>query len=94
MFDEDSGILSVIAEATDSGGRIMDLKIPFGKQARAAAARGTLPDALIINNAATHPLTYNTADYMKSGPYSVLLMGLVLEGRRLGGLSLWAKGGK
>ncbi|MBI9075354.1 MAG: sigma 54-interacting transcriptional regulator, partial [Desulfatibacillum sp.] len=93
FYNQETAIVTVIAGAREEGGRVMDLQIPFSPQSQAAAAvPDTLPEAILANKAETHALVGQAVDYMDGDRYSALLIGLNMDGRRLGGLSLWAKG--
>ena len=92
-YNEHAGIVTVVASANEEGGRIRDLQISFPPQSKAAAAiPDKLPEAILTNRAEMHALTGPAVKYLDGDEFSVLLIGLLMDGKRLGGLSLWAKG--
>jgi transcriptional regulator with GAF, ATPase, and Fis domain len=89
--DSEQGCLMVLAQATARGGTLLDLALPMPQELRSFVDR---PDAstVIVDRAERYPTARPWIDSGQMGAQaSLLVMRLVLEGRVVGAVTLYAE---
>ncbi len=93
LYDPGLGALRTIARATASEGRKMDLLIPLSQKARSSLEGEALLDLVkIINRPEQDTVMQDVIKSFGRPEWSFLVMRMVIEGKRIGGITLGAKG--
>jgi len=93
LYDPGLGALRTIARATASEGRKMDLLIPLSQKARSSLEGEALLDLVkIINRPEQDTVMQDVIKSFGRPEWSFLVMRMVIEGKRIGGFTLGAKG--
>ncbi len=89
-YDPGTRVINVIAMASNQGGQPVDMKFPLSRESGILAEPEKMPLTILENSADTHPLTHRVARKVPGKNGSLLLVGLMAQEKRLGGISLWA----
>ena len=92
LYEQDFSVLRRIARATPSGGYKLDDIIPIPREARPALEDPDLPHVRIANRPHLDPVLRTMYKALGYGGASLLVMYLMIEGRRLGNLVLRVEG--
>ena len=92
VYNAEAGVIEVVASASANGGETMKSLIPLTEEARSMANVKPLPELLLVNRLENHPIFRHVLNLLDGPEYSLLLVRLIMEGHRLGGLTLLAKG--
>ncbi|MGD8439876.1 MAG: sigma 54-interacting transcriptional regulator [Holophagae bacterium] len=98
-YEHDIHAMRVVARADATGGKRMDVLVPFSDEAKAAMvelagvyATGELPPVLVINRPNDEPVTMRMLNSLGEPVCSVLSLPLIVEGEPRGALALIAEG--
>jgi transcriptional regulator with GAF, ATPase, and Fis domain len=93
LYDAGIGAARTIATATASRCTKTDQVLPLSREARTRLEGENLTDIVtIINRPAQHPVGRDIIKFFSNPDWSLLVMRFVIEGRRVGGFTLSAKG--
>ncbi|MBN1834185.1 MAG: sigma 54-interacting transcriptional regulator [Deltaproteobacteria bacterium] len=92
IYDQEAGVIEVVTMATISSGEITRWLIPLSEEARHMSSISPLPELLLINRVNEHPIFRHVRHLMDSSENSLLVVRLFVDGHRLGGLTLRARG--
>jgi transcriptional regulator with GAF, ATPase, and Fis domain len=92
LYEQSLGAIRTIAEVTASESRSMDKITPLTKAGRASFEKPGVPNVRIVNRPESDPVIKTLAEAFKIPNSSALVMRLVIEGQRLGSLTLTANG--
>jgi transcriptional regulator with GAF, ATPase, and Fis domain len=92
LYDPDLGVLRRIAVATSSEDLKPDIISPIPQDARDFVERPDLPEVRIVNRPELDPIIRHLHRYHELPEFSVMVLVLLIEGKRKGSLALAAKG--
>ena len=92
LYEQSMGAVRTIVEVTAAGNRILDKITPLDQAGRDSFERPGVPNVRIVNQPKADPVINKIAESFKMQNSSNLVMRLVIEGKRLGSLTLTAEG--
>jgi transcriptional regulator with GAF, ATPase, and Fis domain len=92
LYDQSLGALRTISEVTSVGFRNPDRIITLTRQGRDTFEKPGMPNVRIVNRPETDPVIKKIAESFKTLHSSTLVLRLVIEGKRLGSLTLTTAG--
>jgi transcriptional regulator with GAF, ATPase, and Fis domain len=91
-FDPKSDTITLNTHATSSGGRLVNLQVPYPEEAKSTLSDPTVMEDLIDNRGDKNPLASSILKTMQRGKSSLLITRLIVEGEWVGSVILWASG--
>ena len=92
LYEQSLGAIRTITEVTASDSRSMEKITPLTKEGRESFEKPGVPNVRIVNRPELDPVIKKIAEVFKMPNSSTLVMRLVIEGKRLGSLTLTAEG--
>ena len=92
IYDVEAGVIELVASANINGGETMKSLIPLPEEARLMANTDPLPELILVNRLEEHPIFRHVLNLLDGQEYSLLLARLIVEGHRLGGLTILSQG--
>jgi transcriptional regulator with GAF, ATPase, and Fis domain len=92
IYDQEAGVIEVVARATVDGGKTTKLLVSLPEEARRMSNVNPLPELFRVNRLEEHPIFRHVRNLLDSPDYSMLVVRLIVEGRRLGAFTLLARG--
>ena len=92
LYERKLGAIRTIVEVTAGGSRTLDKITPLTRAGRDSLEKPGVPNVRIVNRAESDPVYKKIAQSFQMPDTSSLLMRLVIEGERLGTLSLTVEG--
>jgi len=94
IYDPGLGVNETIAEATLSGGTAVSIKTPLPRKTREIIENNLIPRIRVVNRMSQDRWAWPIAKSLGAANASAVIMGLILEGEKLGVLSIGASGEK
>lgn len=92
LYEQSLGIVRTIAEATAAGSRSLDKIATMTPEGRESFEKPGVRNVRIVNQQEADPVIKKIFESLKLSNFSALVMRLVIEGKRVGSLSLTAAG--
>lgn len=92
LFEPAMGAIRVVAGATQAGGTKLDIVSPLSVKARSDLKGDQLAKVRIVNEPENDQVSRDMAEVMGKSESSLLIMGLEIEGKRLGSVVLRCDG--
>ena len=92
VYDPDTGVVEMVAQATLDGGRLLSEMIPLSAEGRRTVEERRLDRVRYIRRLGEDPITGPVADRLKAWDVSAIVMDLVLEKTMLGIFSVFSDG--
>jgi transcriptional regulator with GAF, ATPase, and Fis domain len=92
LYEHNIGAIKTINEVTIEGSRSLEKIIPLTKEGRESFEKPGVPNVRIVNRPESDPVIKKISESFKILKYSQLVMRLVIEGKRIGSLTLATDG--
>ena len=92
LYEHNLGAIKTVTEVTSTGSRSLEKIIPLTKEGRESFEKPGVPNVRIVNRPESDPVIKKIAESFKLLKSSQLVMRLVIEGKRIGSLTLTADG--
>ena len=92
LYERNLGAIKTVTEVTSTGSRSLEKIIPLTKEGRESFEKPGVPNVRIVNRPESDPVIKKIAESFKLLKSSQLVMRLVIEGKRIGSLTLTADG--
>lgn len=92
LYEQNFGALRTMAEVKASGSRRLEIIIPLGREGRDSFEKPGVPNVRVVNRPEADPVIKKIAETLKLTESSFLILRCVIEGKRLGSLTLVANG--
>jgi len=92
LYEHNIGAIKTITEVTPTGSRSLEKIIPLTKDGRESFEKPGVPNVRIVNRPESDPVIKKIAESFKMLKSSQLVMRLVIEGKRIGSLTLTTDG--
>lgn len=92
LYEHNLGAIKTITEVTAAGSKTLEKIIPLTKEGRESFEKPGVPNVRIVNRPESDPVIKKIAESFKMLKSSHLVMRLVIEGKRIGSLTLTTDG--
>ena len=92
LYEQSLGAIRTIAEVRASGSRNMDLITPLTHEGRDSFEKPSVPAVRIVNRPETDPVIKKIAETLKLTKSSFLVLRCVIDGQRVGSLTITTNG--
>jgi transcriptional regulator with GAF, ATPase, and Fis domain len=92
LYEQSIGAVRTIAEVKPSGIRSLDIITPLSREGRDSFEKPTVPNVRIVNRPERDPVIKCIAETLKMTKSSFLILRCVIDGQRVGSLTITANG--
>ena len=93
LYDKSLGALRTIAEVTDTHSRSLDIVSPLTKEGRSSFEKPDIENTRIANHPDDDPVVKSVCESLKMPRMTALIIRLMIEGKRIGSLTIATNGG-
>ena len=92
LYEQSLGAIRTIVEVKTSGSRSLEIIMPLTREGRASFEKPGVPNVRIVNRPEADPVIKKIAETLKLTKSSFLVLRCIIEGKRVGSLTITAGG--